>query len=285
MKPHPNTLLLTGLPRAGTTLSCNILNSHANVVALMEPMNPSDFEPQKGRSAAVNRIAQFANNTREQALTRGEVYSRQKDGVVPENPVGYDVSSSGLRQPETVLGTVSVGNNIHNPDFSLVIKHNALFTALLPELREAFPVYGIVRNPLAVLASWNSVALPVNEGRVPAGEMYSPELAELLADTPGRIERQLHILEWFCQSFARELSNRVLRYEDFVVDPGAIGRALSLSSPYAGDIQTRASRNHAYDLVLMEQLYRRLMRFGDAIWEFYSREQISELMESIREAA
>jgi hypothetical protein len=251
----------------------------------MEPMTPSDFEPAKGRSAAVELIRQFAANTRTQALTQGEVISRQKDGVIPENPVSYEVASSGLRQPQTVQGTVCISNQVQNSDFTLVIKHNALFTALLPELQTVFPVYGIVRNPLSVLASWNSVALPVNDGRIPAGEMYSPELADLLADTPGRIERQLHILEWFCQNFARDLPNRILRYEDFVADPAVIGYSLSLSSPYKGSVQTRTSRNDAYDLVLMEQLYRRLMRFGDAIWEFYSRDQITELMESIREAA
>lgn len=251
----------------------------------MEPMTPSDFDPARGRVLAVEQIQQFVANTRAQALAQGEVVSRQKDGVVPENPVSYQVSDSGLRQPETTLGLVSVHKQIQNDDFTLVIKHNALFTALLPELHEVFPAYAIVRNPLAVLASWNSVDLPVNGGRVPAGEMYAPELAQLLNDTPGRIERQLHILEWFCQNFTRYLPNRILRYEDFVIDPAVIGRSMSLSSPYMGRVQTRTSRNDSYDLVLMEQLYRRLMRFGDAIWAFYSRDQITELMESIRVAA
>lgn len=285
MEFHPHTLLLTGLPRAGTTLSCNILNGHANVLALLEPMTPSDFKPTLGRSAAIEFIQHFAANTRVQALTQGRVISRHKDGLVPENPVAYEVSDSGLRQLDVSLGSIAVGDRVQNENFTLVIKHNALFTALLPELREAFPVYGIVRNPLAVLASWNSVDLPVNSGRIPAGEMYDPELAELLADTPGRIERQLHILEWFCAHFIRDLSNPILRYEDFVKEPAIIGRTLSLASPYRGAIQTRESRNQAYDLVLMEQLYRRLMRFGDAIWHFYSRDQVTELMESIREAA
>lgn len=285
MELHPHTLLLTGLPRAGTTLSCNILNGHANVLALLEPMTPSDFKPALGRSAAIEFIQQFAANTRVQALTQGRVISRHKDGLVPENPVAYEVSDSGLRQLDVSLGSIAVGERVENENFTLVIKHNALFTALLPELREAFPVYGIVRNPLAVLASWNSVDLPVNSGRIPAGEMFDPELAELLADTPGRIERQLHILEWFCARFIRDLSSPILRYEDFVREPAVIGRTLSLASVYSGAIQTRESRNQAYDLVLMEQLYRRLMRFGDAIWQFYSRDQVTELMESIREAA
>lgn len=248
-------------------------------------MSPTDFVPSKGKLAAVSLIQNFAKNTREQALAQGTAYSRQKDGEVPENPVGYQVSASGLRQPDISLGEIKVGKNIETSDFTLVIKHNALFTALLAELKESFPVYGIVRNPLAVLASWNSVALPVNEGRIPAGEMFSPELADLLAETPGRIERQLHILEWFCNRFLSELPNRILRYEDFVIDPSVIGRSMSLPTPYTGIAQARSSRNDAYDLVLMEQLYRRLMRFGDAIWQFYSRDQITELMESIREAA
>ena len=248
-------------------------------------MSPSDFKPTLGRSAAIEFIQEFAANTRVQALTQGRVISRHKDGVVPENPVAYDVSDSGLRQLNVSLGSIAVGDQVQNENFTLVIKHNALFTALLPELREVFPVYGIVRNPLSVLASWNSVDLPVNNGRIPAGEMFDPELAQLLTDTPGRIERQLHILEWFCARFARDLSASILRYEDFVKAPAVIGRTMSLASPYCGAIQTRESRNQAYDLVLMEQLYRRLMRFGDAIWHFYSRDQITELMESIREAA
>lgn len=244
-----------------------------------------EFEPSKGRVAAVSKIQDFAKQTRDQIMSTGRAHSRQKDGRVPENPVTYEVSPSGLRQPETELGEISVGLNVQSSEFALVIKHNALFTALMSELSEAFPIFGIVRNPLAVLASWNSVALPVNEGRIPAGEMYSPELADILADTPGRIERQLHILEWFCARFIQHLPNQILRYEDFVRDPSVIGNKLSLPTPYSGAVQARASRNHVYDLVLMEQLYRRLMRFGDAIWQFYTKDQITELMESIREAA
>lgn len=284
MNIHSNTLLLTGLPRAGTTLSCNILNSHPNVLALLEPMAPSDFKPELGHSAAITLIKKFVDETRVSALTQGQVVSRHRDGIVPENPVAYEVSDSGLRKLDVSLGSIAVSDRVKNKNFTLVIKHNALFTALLPELREAFPVYGIVRNPLAVLASWNSVDLPVNNGHIPAGEMYDPALAQLLADTPGRVERQLHILEWFCAHFARNLQNPILRYEDFVVEPAVIGRTMSLLSPYSGVIQTRVSRNQVYDLVLMEQLYRRLMRFGDAIWHFYSRDQVTELMESIREA-
>ena len=48
--------------------------------------------------------------------------------------------------------------------FTLLIKHNALFAALLPRLTESFPCLALVRNPLSVLASWQTVDLPVHPG-------------------------------------------------------------------------------------------------------------------------
>lgn len=281
----PDTLLLTGLPRAGTTLSCHILNAHPNVLALHEPMTPSDFNPAAGRAAAVGQIAEFAQATRTMALHEGRAFSRHKDGKVPENPVSYELGQGGLRQMDVELGKIDVSQQIENEHFTLIIKHNALFTGLLPELAGSFPVYAVVRNPLAVLASWNSVNLPVNQGRIPAGEMFSPELKKLLDATSDAIDRQLHILEWFCAAFARDLPGRVIRYEDFIARPEQLGAFLQLAPPRAASLPERVSRNAHYDLSLMEMLSRRLLNHGEAIWSFYSREQVIELMASIRAAA
>jgi hypothetical protein len=235
----------------------------------------------KGRNTAVAQIADFAHNMRHKVLTTGIATSRLKDGKVPDNPVGAG-TGVGLRQIDVSLGEMDVSAQVKSDDFTLVIKQNALFTGLLPELAEKFPVFGVVRNPLSVLASWNQVDLPVNQGHIPAGEMFCPELKEKLASIPNRIDRQLCILEWFCGRFATMLSGRVLHYEAFVADASAIGRCMKLNASYQGNIPSRASRNDAYDLPLMEELYERLMVFGDAIWSFYSRDQVAELMESIR---
>lgn len=281
MNQNFNTLLLTGLPRAGTTLCCHVLNDYANVLALHEPLTPTDFDASKGRDFAVAQIADFAHGMRHKILTTGIATSRLKDGKVPDNPVGT-ATLEGLRQIDVNLGEMDVSAHIKNENFTLVVKHNALFTGLLPELAEVFPVFGVVRNPLSVLASWNQVDLPVNQGHIPAGEMFCPSLRETLASIPDRIDRQLYILEWFCERFATKLAGRVLRYEEFVVDASAIGRCMKLSASYQGNMPSRTSRNSAYDLPLMEELYERLMNFGDAIWSFYSRDQVAELMELIR---
>ncbi|WP_330970763.1 hypothetical protein, partial [Lysobacter sp. A3-1-A15] len=108
----------------------------------------------------------------------------------------------------------------------LVIKHNAAFTALLPQLRERFQTRAIVRHPLSVLASWNSVDLPVSRGHIPAGERLDAALAAQLQAEPERLRRQLIVLEWFFARFATALAPaEVLRYEDIVATQGEALRA------------------------------------------------------------
>ncbi|WP_151033209.1 sulfotransferase [Cellvibrio sp. KY-GH-1] len=276
-----NTILLTGLPRAGTTLSCHILNNCPATLALHEPMKPGDFEPAAGTDAAVLRIQQFAEATRQQVLREGKALSQQKDGAVPENPVAANAVAGGLRPMDVSLGLIDVSARVLPADFTLIIKHNALFTALLPELAASFPMYAIVRNPLAVLASWNLVDLPINKGHIPAAEQFDRALKNTLAATHDVLDRQLHILEWFCVRYVQHLNGRWLRYEDFVIDPLTLVSPLGLPAP-ATSIPTRASKNAGYDLVLMEQLYTRVSGFGEAIWSIYPRAQVDELMETIR---
>lgn len=280
-----NTILLTGLPRAGTTLCCHILNAYPNVLALHEPLTPSDFDSAVGRITAVAQIADFAQQTRVSAQRDGVVVSRQKDGKVPENPVAQAMGEGGLRPMDVSLGQIDVRHQLQDENFTLVIKHNALFTALLPELNNALPVYGIVRNPLAVLASWNQVDLPVNQGHIPAGEMFDPELKAQLAQITDRLQRQVHILEWFCRQYAEHLGGRILRYEDFVINPSTVGEKLQLTSSYQAGDKQRANRNTGYDLVQMEVFYKHLQGCGDAIRYFYPLAQLDELMDRIRASA
>lgn len=275
------TILLTGLPRAGTTLSCHILNSCPNTLALHEPMRPGEFVPAAGVGAALERISAFAAVTRGQVLNEGRALSQQKDGAVPENPVASDAIQGGLRPMDVSLDFIDVRERGLNSNFTLIIKHNALFSALLPELSDAFPVYAIVRNPLAVLASWNLVDLPVNKGHIPAAEQFDPSLKHALGSLADVIDRQLYILEWFCARYCNYLQGRWLRYEDFVVQPRSLVDTLGLGEIESA-IPKRDSKNTGYDLHLMERLYQRLISAGDAIWQIYSREQVDSLMENIR---
>ena len=212
-------LALTGVPRGGTTLACQMLGRCRNAMALFEPM-PVLTLPQE-RSSAAKQVLEFFTESRQRLLQDGVAPSKQRDGELPDNFFGESVGG-GERPSLVELGLVRAGAPL-SADFTLVVKHNAAFTALLPELVPHVPVLAIVRNPLAVLASWHSVALPVREGRLPAGERLDAELAETLAGESVCLVRQLKVLEWFYARYAEHLpSEGVLRYEDVVSSQGAL---------------------------------------------------------------
>lgn len=217
--PLGNDVLLTGIPRSGTTLVCSILDEQSSVTALHEPIDPASFDGVRGARRAMNVVVSSVVRYREAIIDLGEVTSKQKEGRIPDNSV-YKTQGDGLRAEITRRGPVHVGEFVPD-DLVLILKHNALFTSLLPDLAKALPVFAIVRNPLAVLASWQTVDFPVNRGRVPMGERFDPALSQELDLLPETLSRQLKILEWFFSRFRSYLArDRVITYEEIISTQG-----------------------------------------------------------------
>lgn len=268
-----HTLLLTGVPRGGTTLACHLLGQSGDCVALFEPMDVMGLPV--APAAAVEMIDAFAQAARVQLLREGRAPSKQRDGTVPDNPfAGRD--GSGRRQLQATPGELRL-DAPPAPDFMLAIKHNAAFTALLPVLAEGRDLLAIVRNPLAVLASWQTVPLPVNDGRLPAGERFDASLATALDNEPDRIARQLLILDWFFGRFATSLpGERVLRYEDIVASGG---ERLFAAAAVSGTVVALEPRNASpiYRDLPVAALCERLCE-RDGTWSgWYSRDDLRSL--------
>ena len=155
--------------------------------------------------------------------------------------------------------------------FTLLVKHNALFAALLPKVAATAPCIALVRNPLVVLASWQTVDLPVHRGRIPAGEQFDGDLRRALDRTPSSRTRQVIILNWFFAAYADGLpATRILRYEDLVVSGGAILSSL-LGHPGAPRQPLTSRNDHAvYREVDVDELLATLRDTGGAWTRFYS---------------
>jgi hypothetical protein len=80
-------IAITGLGQSGTTLACHLINRVHETVALSEPMAPAEFEDLMPDTEAVcDGIEGFFERMRRMALRRGEVLTKHKGGVVPDNP-------------------------------------------------------------------------------------------------------------------------------------------------------------------------------------------------------
>ena len=234
-------MILVGPPRSGTTLVCWLLNQVDHIVALPEPMNAGEVANlAPDAPAALNQIRIFLSATRNQLLTEGRAPAKLVHGVIASNLHEEPFSDGRLRKELRQHGYITVGKPL-STDFTLVIKHPALFMGLLPHLLHEFSMFGVVRHPLAILASWNSLDLEFYRGRARGAEAFDPQLAAELDACPDRIERQILLLRWFFDRLHLLPRERVIRYEDLITSPGeTLGRII----PAAAGLQTKLD---AYD--------------------------------------
>ena len=170
-----------------------------------------------------------------------------------------------------------------------MVKHNALFAALLPELQEFFPCIAVVRNPLAVLASWQTVDLPVHGGRVPEGEKFAGKLRLALEQEPDVWRRQIIIMNWVFEQYGNHVANRnILRYEDIVESGGRVLYHSLGHSDHLPETLKNMNDNPLYGKVPMDNLLDMLLDAGGAWMQFYSSadcKSVAEEMQRIRVAA
>lgn len=263
------TVLLTGVPRSGTTLACFLLNKLHDVVALDEPLDIARTFRSGSDKRMLAEIHGFASRMRHSIATRGIAVSKQIDGRVVDNHADQ-VDAEGLASFSGQIGDVQVSDATEN--CLLVIKHPFQFTAQLELLSTEFPVFAVIRNPLSVLGSWNRVKFPIRSGRNPLARLMTPALFDRLERCEDRLDRQITYLDWYFEQYQRFLpQERVIRYEEMV---GSGGRSLEMIASQAGNLsETLRSRddNEHYNRSLLADIADRLSTFDGQMWHYYSR--------------
>lgn len=268
-------ILITGLPRSGTTLTCHLLNKIDDCVALHEPMIPNSLAG-LGEETIIDRIKAFLELQRRQILELGTATSKAANGMVPTNP--FDGGFGEAQRKEMIDGRSIEVRNVTGKDFFLFVKHPAYFTACLPFLSQSMPCFAVMRNPLAVLLSWRNTTLDISDGRIPAGELFDKDLAKKLTALPDPLDRQFYLLDYFFGRYERFLPNRTVRYEDIIASGG---RALSLLHPSASTLgEALVSRNRLGVQTDPDAhaIAERLLRSDGPYWSFYTREDVEQLV-------
>jgi hypothetical protein len=143
--PIPTTpeLLITGIPRSGTSYLCNLLHRFDNCVVLNEPVEAPAALMQEGLPWGVARLLR---DVRRDVLLGKPTRNKLVDGNVTEDTAVADTV-------ETYTPSVT------SPNFVLGIKATVAFLSRIPALRRVLPdakFVAVVRNPLDTIASWNA---------------------------------------------------------------------------------------------------------------------------------
>ena len=243
-------------------------------------MERTEFAGLTTPSEGLATIERFDRRTRGGIATRRRARTIHVDGRLADNVVDAD-AADGLRRRRLAQAEIDIDKPL-SEGFSLLIKHNALFAALLPQVVPSFRCIGLVRNPLAVLASWQTVDLPVNRGRVPAGEQFDPALRAALDHDSDNLARQLTVINWFFARYGDELAaDRILRYEELVASGGkALFRMLGHANAEQVSLTSR-NDHEVYRNADIDRLLGALLDNGGAWTRFYSRTDCEVLAERL----
>ena len=221
----PKAVIITGAPRSGTTLVCSLLNRLPDLVALNETMDVTALPAMDGDALRVAAVERYLADVRQAILERAQKPERRLRG---EGDNMFLPAAAGERRwAGAEMAWVPLRKPLR-PGFTLALKHPNAFAALLPELRQRFDCWALVRNPLAVLASWRTLDHPIQHGHAPMAEALDPALAERLAAIADEGVRRLALLDWYFRRFLQVLEpQRILRYEEVIASNGACLAALA----------------------------------------------------------
>lgn len=270
-------VIITGVARGGTTLSCNLLNLLPDVVALHEPLDVLKFGNLKD-DEIILRIDEFVTEQRKSLLSNGTAKSKSFNGRVPQNHLDDALDRVTGQRRRLINGDEIKCEKPLSDAFTLCIKHPMLFTALLDRLVGRYECFAIIRNPLSVLMSWETAGMAVSDGWAPAAENVDPVLAAVLAAAGGPLDRKLLLLSWIFDRYKMLPPDQIIRYEDIVATGG---RALASISGAAADLdQNLETRNARHASAESFGRYASLLiSFAGAYLDFYSAADIGGLLQ------
>ena len=213
----PPELIITGIPRSGTSYLCNLLHRIENCVVINEPSEI--FEPLINQSVPW-KIATFYKDIRRDILDGKPIKNKLDKGKVVEDTLIKDKIT-------TYTPRVTI------PDFILATKNTLTYLARLDAIQRAMPharVVACVRNPIDTIASWKTSFPHLKEAdinRFPVGHPDDPWLcgrqrkgAAYIAGVEDAAERRSALWRYLAELILAQAKNLILvRYEELVVDP------------------------------------------------------------------
>lgn len=268
------SIVVTGIPRGGTTLLGSLISSLENSYCISEPMAVEEqLKISTTPEEFLEYIRAYFAEQRLHILTTGTAVNRiAKDGRPITNYFRRIGNSAMVNEYVEAQESVIV----RDENFFLALKHNAHFLSILPNLCNALDisVLGILRHPIPTILSWRSLNLPISKGRLPNGEKFWPELFEVACSNQDVLVKQVLIYELIATrllAFREHL--HLLFYESLVNDPGQLN--IILNQKYIeSSVVKNSNRNNEYNWKEVDKISDVLKSHAPNTLKIYSLEDL-----------
>ena len=215
--PVAPELIITGIPRSGTSYLCNLLHRMNNCVILNEPLETAAI---LNNAKSPFGLAHFLRDRRRDVMTGVPIPNKLEDGQITQDTAKSN--ESRLYSPQ-----------VASANFVLGIKETLVFLSRVPMLRRMLPnarFVACVRDPLDTLASWKGSFPHLNVAdvvRQPIGNPIDPWLTTHQRQELNRIAAVVDPASrraaWWRYLANLILESRdhliIIRYEDLVTRP------------------------------------------------------------------
>jgi len=206
-----NDLVVTGIPRSGTSYVCALLNGIENTVLVNEPVEALQYL----HNRSSHTLTEYYTRTRGSILKGMPIQNKIVDGKFIEDTNDNDVRCEYI--PE-----------VKDASFVFGSKNTFVYLVCLEKIRKQLPdavIIACVRHPYDVIASWKSVKFPHLKNANPTffvDYASGQESKKLVNIGMYRDIEMRYALLWDClaQCIIRRIDDlALLKYEEFVVDP------------------------------------------------------------------
>jgi len=224
-----NDIILTGIPRSGTSYLCASLHKVKNCVVVNEPYNMSiDLNKTKRPDA----ILDFHHSIRRDILQKKPIKNKLFNGKMIEDTVLVQQFESYCPQ-------------VDSQDFLLCSKNTLGYLARLKEINSMFPktpIFACIRNPIDTIASWKQSFPHLEQASFATRHVigsqsdihlssWQKEQIEIIAKEP-RVSYRRAMLWAYLATWLWKNKHvvRMVHYEEFVRNPDKVLKEIFLSS-------------------------------------------------------
>ncbi|RSL29028.1 hypothetical protein D7Z54_33405 [Salibacterium salarium] len=264
-------LIVTGIPRGGTTLTAALVDSLSNSICLSEPdwqvywlrktTNPNEI---------TNLLTQDYVNLRKKVINKMPIEDRRRpDGSTPTNYYSNDkkgkrIRGHGFSKQPTVF-------DMKNKDFLLGIKHCTLYSVILPHLIKTnkFSILAVTRHPVPTLLSWNSVN-KFCKNKVQLVESHWPDLKKIIHSRDHKFNKQARIYDLYCRQYLQHQKDiQLIKYEDLVKKPSILENITDRKLERTVEIK-KSTTNVNYDYSKVNDIKESLYKHAPHALKLYS---------------